>query len=85
MAIAALNGFKIKKLDVVKDKVTLVFEGKSDEISSTSKTLADALKEIQSTAYLSLSVSFTVDQYTPPAADADGKAVGTLASPAVKK
>ena len=62
MAIATLNGFKIKKVDTSKDKVVVVFEGKSDEISTgVGKNLADSLKELNSAAYLSMSVSFSVD------------------------
>ena len=76
MAIATLNGFKIKKVDAVKDKITVIFEGKSDELSSTGKTLGDALKELNSAAYLSLSVTFAVDTATPPApVPASGKPV----------
>jgi hypothetical protein len=71
MAIATLNGCKIKKVDAVKDKVIVIFEGKSDEISSGGgKTLADALKELTSAAYLSLSVSFSVDSAIAPPAPA---------------
>jgi len=75
MPIATLNGCKIKKVDTVKDKVIVVFEGKSDEISAgNGKTLADSLKELASAAYLSLSVSFSVDTaIAPPAPPADKK------------
>jgi hypothetical protein len=60
MAMASLSGCKIKKIDLVKDKVTIVFEGKSDEIVSNGKNLAEALKELSSTAYLALPVSIDV-------------------------
>ena len=67
-AIAVLNGCKIKKVDTVKDKIIVVFEGKSDELTpGGKKSLGDTLKELQSAAYLSLSVTMSVDTAVAPA------------------
>jgi hypothetical protein len=75
MANVQLNGCKIKKIDTVKDKVTIVFEGKSDELSpGGGKSLPDILKELNSISYLSLSVSVGVDTaVAPPAPPAEKK------------
>jgi len=60
--IAQIKGFKIKKSIAAKDKITITFEGKSDELATMDgKSLSNSMKELSTAAYLDLSVSIAVD------------------------
>ena len=63
-SIATIGGFKITS---EKDKITLTFEGKSEDLVSKDKrSLPEAMKELSSSAYLNLSVTVGVDSFITP-------------------